>query len=864
LCHSGQGEGVYLDKREDENYMKKRGSRLVAAFLSAAMTVAMIPAISSPVISKAAGNKKIACVGTKAIKAPDPGEISADATWKGSYVWYGNYNDTSMKYRVLDPKTTKFGGTTMLLDCDNILYKGQFDKDGKKNYGASRVTDWAYSDIKSSLNGMDFLNKEGVFSEIEKDSIFQSEIATHALAAGESSGNVSDWLEQSYKNYVALNNEKIFLLDTEDACNKDYGFYPSENRVGSREKKSIYDSKYATYLLRSGQPDDDEFVGYIMEDFLWGVEVDTVVGVSPAFNVDLNSVIFSSLVSGNVEANDAEYKLTLKDNDLEVAVPEDKNVTIAGDVVSVPYSISGKNNKNATQVSVLILDKQYMDGNSNNANVLYYDKLNISDSFSSEGEGVFELPSDLGISKWGVNYHVYLLAEDVNDGKETDYASLPIKLARPIKAYTVKVTNDENGTADSSVKRGITDTEVSLTASPSGGYKFKEWQVIKGGVTVNDNKFKVAVEDVEIKAIFEPAQYTITFNSIGGTVDPQKAVTGKDGKLSSLPVPTREGFKFIGWFTSPVIASHKVEIDDVYFEDKVLFARWEKLKSYTVKFETNGGTSISDVSVYENDKLTKIGTPTRVADSKYEYVFAGWYIDKELTKLFDLNTSINSDNTVDGVLKLFAKWEKKEKKISTQEKTTEKTTSDQDTSKNDGIGTFSQDGKTLTDTDGVKYKVSDKITNAQLKKNAKIADKKSAGKYRITKITKENGEVVGGTVEYMAPYNKNTKLISATGKVKLAGVTFTVTSISQNCGKGCKNLSKVVIGDNVTNIGKNAFNGCDKLKTINIKSKKLKKVGANAFKGINKKATISVPKAKKKAYTKLLKGKGQAKTVKIK
>ena len=54
------------------------------------------------------------------------------------------------------------------------------------------------------------------------------------------------------------------------------------------------------------------------------------------------------------------------------------------------------------------------------------------------------------------------------------------------------------------------------------------------------------------------------------------------------------------------------------------------------------------------------------------------------------------------------------------------------------------------------------------------------------------------------------------------------------------------------------------MKSITIKSKKLSKVGAGAFKGINKKATISVPKAKKKAYTKLLKGKGQAKTVKIK
>ena len=186
--------------------------------------------------------------------------------------------------------------------------------------------------------------------------------------------------------------------------------------------------------------------------------------------------------------------------------------------------------------------------------------------------------------------------------------------------------------------------------------------------------------------------------------------------------------------------------------------------------------------------------------------------------------------------------------------------------KKPGVGTISADGKTLTDESGKKYKIAEKISAADLKPNAKIADKKSGGKYRITKLIKDKktGKVTGGNVEYMAPYNKNCKLISATGIVKLGGVKFKVTSIAANCAKGCKKLNKVIIGSYVSNIGKNAFSGCSKLKTVTFKGSRLKKVGANAFKGINKKATISVPKAKKKAYTKLLKGKGQAKTVKIK
>ena len=180
-----------------------------------------------------------------------------------------------------------------------------------------------------------------------------------------------------------------------------------------------------------------------------------------------------------------------------------------------------------------------------------------------------------------------------------------------------------------------------------------------------------------------------------------------------------------------------------------------------------------------------------------------------------------------------------------------------------GVGTLSADGKTIKDKKGT-YRVASTLKKSDLKTNLKIADKKSGGKYKITKLTKKGGKIVGGTVAYIAPYNKNTTTISATGKVKLGGVTFTVTSIGKGCAKGCKKLTKVVIGAGVTNIGQSAFNGCSKLKSITIKSTKLKKVGANAFKGIHKKAVIKVPSSKKKAYTKLLKKKGQAKTVKIK
>ncbi len=120
------------------------------------------------------------------------------------------------------------------------------------------------------------------------------------------------------------------------------------------------------------------------------------------------------------------------------------------------------------------------------------------------------------------------------------------------------------------------------------------------------------------------------------------------------------------------------------------------------------------------------------------------------------------------------------------------------------------------------------------------------------------------TVALTGVKKKTIKKVTVPKTVKIKGVTFRVTTIGASAFAKCKKLKKATIGANVTSIGKKAFFKDSKLKTITIKSKYLTKVGAKAFKGINKKAKIKVPKSEKKAYKKLLKKKGQAKTVKIK
>ena len=67
-------------------------------------------------------------------------------------------------------------------------------------------------------------------------------------------------------------------------------------------------------------------------------------------------------------------------------------------------------------------------------------------------------------------------------------------------------------------------------------------------------------------------------------------------------------------------------------------------------------------------------------------------------------------------------------------------------------------------------------------------------------------------------------------------------------------------------MGKSAFSGCKKLKTITVKSTKFKsgKVGSKAFSGIAKNATFKCPKSKLKSYKKLFKKAGAPKNAKYK
>ena len=102
----------------------KRGIAALLSVILVAGSLAVMP--DNKTVVQAAGGestaKAIAGLGTDIIADPTV-SISSSDKWKGSYVYFGNYNDTPVKYRVLDSNTTVFGGTTMLLDCNRNQMK---------------------------------------------------------------------------------------------------------------------------------------------------------------------------------------------------------------------------------------------------------------------------------------------------------------------------------------------------------------------------------------------------------------------------------------------------------------------------------------------------------------------------------------------------------------------------------------------------------------------------------------------------------------------------------------------------------------------------------------------------------------------
>ena len=196
-------------------------------------------------------------------------------------------------------------------------------------------------------------------------------------------------------------------------------------------------------------------------------------------------------------------------------------------------------------------------------------------------------------------------------------------------------TVDENG-----VVSGVSAGDVTVTAAIKKTTRtrwFFWWRTTTNTEYVT---FEIAVmpaEDIE-------DYYSVIFETNGGSAVETQVV--EEGLTAVEPEePIREGYSFSGWFTDE-------ELTDAYdfatpvTADITLYAAWEEIiDSFTVSFETNGGSAVEAQVVEEGLTAVEPEEPIREG-----YSFSGWFSDEELTSTYDFETPVTADIT------LYAGW----------------------------------------------------------------------------------------------------------------------------------------------------------------------------------------------------------------
>jgi len=184
--------------------------------------------------------------------------------------------------------------------------------------------------------------------------------------------------------------------------------------------------------------------------------------------------------------------------------------------------------------------------------------------------------------------------------------NITVKAQWEINQYTIAF--DTNGGSEIVPITQDYGTEITAPDNPTRkGYTFKGWD--------KEIPETMPAENITVKAQWEINQYTIAFDTNGGseiapiTQDYGTEITAPDN-------PTRKGYTFKGW--------DKEIPKTMPAENITVKAQWE-INQYTITFDTNGGSEIAPITQDYGTEITAPDNPTRKG-----YTFKGW--DKEIPK----------------------------------------------------------------------------------------------------------------------------------------------------------------------------------------------------------------------------------------
>ncbi len=180
----------------------------------------------------------------------------------------------------------------------------------------------------------------------------------------------------------------------------------------------------------------------------------------------------------------------------------------------------------------------------------------------------------------GTQTYPAIFTPDDTDNYNTVETDISVGVVNEPVVQEYAITFDANGGSVSPSSATTKDGKLESLPTPTyDGYDFLGWYTQKdGGEKVTTDT--VFTKNSIIYAHWQEQtaqEYTVTFNANGGSVSTTSTTT-KDGKLESLPTPTRGGYDFLGWYTEKD-GGEKVTTDTFFTENSTIYAHWQKESS---------------------------------------------------------------------------------------------------------------------------------------------------------------------------------------------------------------------------------------------------------------------------------------------
>ena len=331
----------------------------------------------------------------KAIQLVDSGTAANISGGQNDNIYFGTWDEEPIKWRVLDDQTNT-GESGLFLLSDALLGTGRYGDVYFDNSGNTSNA-WQSSTAKTWCNN--FYGSS--FSNGEQGAVLATTKSDEALSTGGISFAASENI---------LNGDKVFFLSAEEAENSAYGFTDDNARIAN------YGNSAGVWWLRSPYAIFTTYAGVVFGDGpVYAYVVSGVWAARPAFNLNLNSVLFASAAVGGKpdggltpisEYTGNEWKLTLKDSNRNFAVTEKTADAAPDDTVTLHYT--GATTGINEYISVILAD---------NNGAQYYGR--VAQPTAESGTVEIKIPSDIAPG----DYTLKVFNEQYNGDYNTDYAS---------------------------------------------------------------------------------------------------------------------------------------------------------------------------------------------------------------------------------------------------------------------------------------------------------------------------------------------------------------------------------------------------------------------------------------------------------